>query len=275
MIANIVRYSEIGLKGKNRAKFENKLIDNIKKILKRSNVDFSIKRYPGRILVYSENNISDLFKFVFGISSVSPSFEIELDIEKIKNEIKDKLKEKRFSTFRISVQRLNKEFKMTSQDIENEIGAFVAREFNKKVSLKEFDLNIQIEIMNKAYLFFERIKCFGGLPVGIEGKAICLIESEDSLAACWLAMKRGCSIFPVSYSEFSLDGLQRFSPEKIELRKINDFKEIESIAMENNINALVVSDTLDRLKEYKTNLLVLRPLVGEEDNIKKIIDILK
>ena len=88
-------------------------------------------------------------------------------------------------------------------------------------------------------------------------------------------MKRGISIIPVSYKEFDLSGLQRFSPERIELVKIRDFEEINKIAIEKNIKALVVSDTLDKIKEYKTEMLVLRPLVGEEDNIANILEILK
>lgn len=275
MIAHIVRYAEIGLKGKNRARFERRLIDNIRTILQRESINFYIKRYPGRVLVYSEREISNILKFVFGISSVSPSFEIELDIEKIKEVIKEKIKEKKFDSFRVTVRRLNKDFGLTSQELAEKIGTFIVDEFKKKVSLKGFDLNVQLEIMEKAYLFFERIKCFSGLPVGIEGRAFCLIEDKDSLAACWLAMKRGISIIPVSYNEFNLNGLQRFSPEKLELIKIRDFNEINIIAMEKNIKALVVSDTLDKIREYKTGLLVLRALVGEEDSIKNILQLLK
>jgi adenylyl- and sulfurtransferase ThiI len=109
------------------------------------------------------------------------------------------------------------------------------------------------------------------MPVGVEGKAVCLLENEKSAAACWLAMKRGCSIIPVAYSDFDLTGLQLFSPHLLELVKIKNLEETGKMA-----KAVVVNDTIDNVREHDTKLLILRPLIYyEEDEIKELIELCK
>ena len=264
----IVRVAEIGLKGKNRGMFENTLVGNIKFPLQRKGIEADVRRYQGRIIIECAEDISDFLKNVFGIANFSIAHETE--IEKVKEKILELIKGKKFETFRVTVQRLNKNFGKTSQDFAGELGACVV-ELGKKVDLKNFDLNIQVEIMDKAYVFFEKVKGFGGMPVGVEGKAVCLLEDEKSIAACWLAMKRGCAIIPVSYSDFDLSGLQMFSPHELALVKIKNLEETEKMA-----KAIVVNDTIDNVNDYDTKLLILRPLIYyDEDEIKETIKLCK
>lgn len=264
----IVRFAEIGLKGKNRGMFENTLVGNIKFPLQRKRIEADVRRYQGRIIIECDEDISNFLKNVFGIANFSVAYETE--IEEVKEKIFELVKNKKFETFRVTVQRLNKNFGKTSQDFAGELGAEVVK-LGKKVDLKNFDLNICVEIMDKAYIFFEKIKGFGGMPVGVEGNAVCLLEDEKSAAACWLAMKRGCSIIPVAYSDFDLTGLQKFSPHLLELVKIKNLEETEKMA-----KAIVVNDIIDDVKEYDTKLLILRPLIYyEEKEIKEILELCK
>ena len=78
MIANciIVRYNEIGLKGKNRGVFEKQLVINISKYFKFKSVKYSkIERFRGRIIIFGNFNLDvidkKLLSCVFGISSYS------------------------------------------------------------------------------------------------------------------------------------------------------------------------------------------------------------
>ena len=61
------------------------------------------------------------------------------------------------------------------------------------------------------------MKCFGGLPTGVEGSFLFLIEDEASLLDGLLFMKRGCSVFPVASSEKDISLLQHYSPEELKL----------------------------------------------------------
>ncbi|MBR9690839.1 hypothetical protein GOV08_04090, partial [Candidatus Woesearchaeota archaeon] len=106
-------------------------------------------------------------------------------------------------------------------------------------------------------------KGFGGLPVGIEGKVVALIEDDDSIKAAKRVMRRGCDLFPVGFKEKNVDSLQKYSPKKLIFEKIKNIKNIEELAQKNNSKAVVVNQTLKNFKEIKTNLLILRPLIAE------------
>ncbi len=268
----IVRYSEIGLKGNNRILFEKKLIDNIKDSLRKNNIKYKkIERLRGRIIIFAEQELNCL-KYIFGISSFSPALIIEPKIKEIEKAVSKLAENKKFKTFRVSAQRLNKNFSLTSPEIERAIGSFVCEKLNKKVSLKNFDLEIGIEILEQAYVFTERVNGPGGLPVGIEGKIISLIEDKNSLLASLLMMKRGCSVIPVSMKKTNIDLIKKFAygfePELIIIKSI---EELDKIAKENNARAVVVGQTLETFKELNIKTMVLQPLIGFDKKIKSLI----
>jgi len=259
----LVRYSEIGLKGKNRPLFEKKLVDNIKYCLKKNKIECrKIENPRGRILVYTKKK-ADFLENVFGVASFSYSSVADLDLDKIKEVVIKKLKKIDFKTFRVSVQRANKNFNLNSVELEREIGGFICEKLDKKVDLKNYDINIGIEINKKAYLFTKKIKGCGGLPVGCEGKVVAFIEDENSLVASLLMMKRGCSLIPVSMKKTDVSVIEKFSCGRNEkLRLIKNIKEIDEIAKENNAKAVVLGQTIENFKESDIKTMVLRPLVG-------------
>ncbi|MFC1800761.1 THUMP domain-containing protein, partial [Nanoarchaeota archaeon] len=185
----IIRYSEIGLKGKNRFFFEKKLVSNIKYCLKQNNIEFSKVTKPrGRIMVHTDKTCQ-MLKNVFGISSVSHTKEF-LTYDDLKQSLPT-IPSK--NSFRVSTQRLDKNFKMTSQEVNRELGALIQEKTNAKVDLKNADITVGIEIIeNQFYLYTKTIAGYGGLPLGTEGKVYVLVEDETSLLAAWLVMKRGC-----------------------------------------------------------------------------------
>jgi len=196
----IIRYDEIGLKGKNRVYFENVLVDNIKKQLKKNGFDSNVERVRGRIIV-SSNAPIEIYSKIFGIRSYSPAIESSLDINHIYEKVKEILKGKNFETFRVSAQRLWKGYDKTSTEINENIGEWVIRDFSKKVDLENPDMNIGIEILhNRSYIFTEKYSGPGGLPYGIEGKVLMLISGGiDSPVAAYLLMKRGAEITFLHY----------------------------------------------------------------------------
>lgn len=196
----IVRYGEISLKGRNRAIFEDKLVENIYKHLHREGFTANIKKYRGRIFVYT-NADPNILKNVLGIVSISEAVETDLDIDKIYDNICTLVKLKNPKTFRISTQRLWKGFKYTSVELNNLYGEKVIKDFALKVNLDNSELDIGVEITYKhAYIFSDKIAGFGGLPVGIEGTVISLFSGGiDSPVAAWLIMKRGAKLILLNF----------------------------------------------------------------------------
>ena len=198
MKAIIVRYGEIALKSwPVQKRMLKQIIKNIKAMLKREGLKAKIEWTKGRIYVYTDFDAIKVLRKVFGITSVSPAFVVKADIEEIKRKA---LEIYRGQKFRITARRITKEFPYTSQQINEIVGEYIV-EHGGKVDLKCYDQEIGIEICKgKAYIYDEKIKCYGGLPVGVSGKVVVLLSGGiDSAVAAWLIAKRGCEIVLVSF----------------------------------------------------------------------------
>lgn len=213
----VVHYGEIGTKGKNRSFFEKKLVENIRWNLK--NQFISIKRIYGRIIIdIKENSNLDQLKerlsSIFGIINFSYAIKTSLDIEEIKKTSLTLIPEKAKS-FRISSSRSNKNFQYSSQDLNKMLGEYIQKNKNLNVNLENPDITIFVEITeNNSFVYNEKIKSLGGLPVGVSGKVVSLISGGiDSPVSSFLMMKRGCSVIYVHFYNSTINTKQ--SMEKV------------------------------------------------------------
>lgn len=203
----ICHYHEIGLKGKNRKFFEEKLVENIKKTLPKGAFEF-VKRISGRIIVKlnekgvkKEKEIKKVLKNVLGMVYFAFAVECKQEILSIKKKALEILRKKRTKSFRVSTKRSKKEFPLTSQQINEKVGEFIVKKLKKKVNLDKPGTTCFIEIVEKyAFLYTAKIKGYGGLPVGVSAKAVVLISGGiDSPVASFLAMKRGIKVIFVHF----------------------------------------------------------------------------
>ena len=244
----ICHYAEIGLKGKNRRFFEEKLVENIKTALGKASFEF-VKRISGRLLIKltdvglkNKTEIEAALKTVFGIANFSFAGDVPLkitgehplNIDAIGEKAMEILKDKKFKTFKVASQRSDKNFPFTSQQINEQIGAYLlnklhdARSFTPcaqgvkllamsvRVNLEKPDITLFIEIVERqAYLYTEKIKGPGGLPLGTGGRAVALISGGiDSPVAAFLAMKRGVEIIFLHFHSYPYTN--KASIEKVE-----------------------------------------------------------
>jgi tRNA uracil 4-sulfurtransferase len=202
----VVHYDEIGLKGSNRGTFENLLIDNIKTKLKNNFKE--IKRESGQITItISKDNLKNIEKIddaltkIPGIAYFSFALKCNLDIESLKKETIDFVKNLKFSSFKIDTHRHNKEHKLNSMEFNKILGEVVLNKYKKKVDLKNPDLNLKIEISSKAaYISSKSINGVSGLPTNQKQKVVSMISGGfDSPVASYLMMKRGCSVIYVHF----------------------------------------------------------------------------
>jgi thiamine biosynthesis protein ThiI len=195
----IVHYSEIGLKGRNRNIFENKLIKNIKAHINQLG-SFKLVHLHDRILIEISQLsplISQALQKTFGIANFAIAKTTKLDLNEIKEQVLNLAKTKEFTTFAIQASRSNKKFPLTSQQINEQVGGVILDNLkNKKVKLKNPNLTIYVDILkDQALIYSEKIKTFGGLPTGTAGNVISLISGGiDSPVASFQIMKRGCQI---------------------------------------------------------------------------------
>ncbi len=197
-----IRYGEIGVKSpKIRRKFENKLISNIQ-----CELDCSFENDQGRITIITDEpdeKVKDVLGRIFGIVSYSPVRETRTDNAEISSLINEMLpeiiSEGKFNpekdSFAVRCRRVgNHDF--SSQEMAAYAGSVVIDATDAKVNLSNPDFTLYVEVReDRTYIYHEKIKGLGGLPVGSQGKVICLISGGiDSPVAAFQLLKRGCSI---------------------------------------------------------------------------------
>lgn len=262
------RYSEIALKGKNRYLFEDRLVHNIRDCLKRNNIVGEVSKLRGRIIIYADDSAIPHLRRVFGLFSLSPAFEVEPTFDAIKEFVLDHTKTlltQGIKTFRITANRQDKRFPLTSMDIDREIGAAVADTFNLQVGLKDPDLNIGIDIHKYAYVFTERISCSSGLPVGVSGTVACIIDEPVDLTVAYLMLKRGCSVVVKSSIDCSLLSRYDYGSPFV----LTDVP-FEGLRRSFDCQAVVVPWLIKSFdRDFQPGLPVLTPLIGySEDEVQ-------
>ncbi|QJR43396.1 tRNA 4-thiouridine(8) synthase ThiI [Mycoplasma miroungigenitalium] len=192
----LIRYGELTLKGKNRQNFIDVLARNISNIVgERPDAKFD-RMY----LSYSQHNM-DKLKYIFGISSYSPVVECENKIEQI-YDFANKMIDSNSKTFKISARRSNKNFELSSQDINMQLGGFILKNHpNISVDVHNPDQTIFVEVRDKStFIFQDATPGLGGLPVGISGRALHLMSGGiDSPVAAFELMKRGLEVHFLSF----------------------------------------------------------------------------
>lgn len=229
----IIHYAEIGLKGKNRPFFENTLIKNIRKKLANYNLIYAKNLY-GRVLVKVEFNgtqgIKDILRRIPGIKYFTFVQICEPNIDVISRKASQILKTKKFKTFRVETKRANKDFLLNSQQINKKVGEYILNNISDiKVNLNNPDQTVYLELVNKyVFLYTNKIKGIGGLPVGVSGKALCLISSGiDSPVASYRMMKRGAQVFFVHFHSYPQTSKKSIQDVEDLVAKINTYQ-IES-----------------------------------------------
>lgn len=185
--------------------FERQLVQNIKQQLGEnfSSSVQEIRRKHGAINIVltpeGANKLEELEKAltkIFGIVNFFVAVETPQEIEAIKKTALELLSREAFETFRITTQRSEKNFPLTSEQISREVGAYIVEKMQKKVSLRNPEKTCFIEISGKsAFLYAKKIKGAGGLPVGTAGRAMVLLSGGlDSPVAAYYGLKRGLNV---------------------------------------------------------------------------------
>ena len=196
----IARYGEIGIKSpKIRSRFERKLVKNIK-----ATFECEVERNQGRIYIFPKDFEEGIEKLnrVFGVVSYSPATSTHANYEDIdetlgqytRNLISEGLIDEN-TKFAIKCRRVGTH-EFTSQEMAAHCGGVVRNVVLAPVDLTNPDLTIFVEIRDDdAYIFHEKIRGPGGLPLGTQGKVVVLLSSGiDSPVAAYLMMKRGCEV---------------------------------------------------------------------------------
>ena len=208
--AFLIKYAEIGIKGKNRYLFEDALVQQIKYALKKCEGEFSIRKTQGRIYVdalteFDYDETVSRLQTVFGISGICPVVYVEDEgfeklCETVVNYMKDVYGDEK-KTFKVFARRARKNYPLESQEICMEMGGAILDAFpNLTVDVHNPEIKLNIEIREKIYIYSEEIPGAMGMPVGTGGKAMLLLSGGiDSPVAGYMIAKRGVKIDAVYF----------------------------------------------------------------------------
>ena len=206
----LIKYAEIGTKGKNRYLFEDALIKQMKRALKEADGHFVITKESGRIYVdaegeYDYDEALDALKRVFGIVWICPMVQFEdRDYENIKRQAvayMDEVYSDKNLTFKVNARRGDKNYPHRSEEINRDMGEVILNAFPEmRVDVHHPDVLLNIEVRKKVNMYSLMIPGAGGMPVGTNGKAMLLLSGGiDSPVAGWMIAKRGVKIDAVYF----------------------------------------------------------------------------
>ncbi len=206
----LIKYAEIGLKGKNRYLFEDALVQQIKYALKKCDGEFTYRKNSGRIYVDAQTDfdfdevVARLQK-VFGISGICPVVQLEDEgFEKLCEDVTkymDEVYPDKNKTFKVAARRARKNYPLDSMEINAKLGGAILNAFPEmSVDVHAPEIMLNIEIREKIYVYSEIIPGPGGMPVGTGGKAMLLLSGGiDSPVAGYMVAKRGVKIDAVYF----------------------------------------------------------------------------
>lgn len=209
--AFLIKYGEIGTKGKNRYLFEDALCRQIRRSLKKVDGTFTVTKEQGRIYVDTEGEFDyegavEALKKVFGILWICPMLQIEDngfdDLACKVNEYLKNVYGNEKKTFKVDARRARKNYPKNSMEINMDLGEKILDAYPEQfmVDVHKPDFYLNVEIRNKINIYSERIPGPGGMPVGTNGKATLLLSGGiDSPVAGYMIAKRGVIIDAVYF----------------------------------------------------------------------------
>ena len=206
----LVRFHEIGLKGKNQPMFVRRLVEN----LERATVGLGVERvWSSRMLVRMRlapeadwEAVRARAAAVFGAVKLSLAARAEPTYESISALLSETALAHSFSTFRISANRTDKTFPLSSHDLNVRLGDEIREATGARVDLRQPDADFRIVVgRSDAFVYADDHRGAGGLPVGTGGKVAVLMSGGiDSPVAAWRMMRRGCRATLVHFHAFPL-----------------------------------------------------------------------
>ncbi|MCR8641953.1 tRNA 4-thiouridine(8) synthase ThiI [Paenibacillus sp. N1-5-1-14] len=205
----VVRFGEMMLKGRNRRRFETSIYQHIKRVLSPYG-EVEITFDYGRIFIdglgSSYEQVKGHLSKVFGLTSFSPAYSTELDVEAMQKQALAMVQSlpEMPKTFKVSTRRANKRFPHDTYETNNLIGGYILDHCpGLKVDVHNPELEVRIEVREKALIFSQVEEGPGGFPLGTNGKGMLLLSGGiDSPVAGYMALRKGLTIEAVHFHSY-------------------------------------------------------------------------
>ena len=281
----IIHYDEITLKGGNRPFFERVLMNNIREFIKETGCK-NIYKEGGKIIIEIDmdeigiQKIKEILKNIPGISNFYFTVSEEKDLEKINKKtaklLNDYLQTENKKTFKIEARRADKKFELKSPEINAKVGEFIFENTELKVDVHNPDIEVVVDIgYEQCFIYFEKIKGVGGLPVSTAGKLVSLLSGGiDSPVASFMMNKRGAKIIFVHFKNRTVNN---FGDDKIKslVKKLSRFQgksRLYIVPFEEFQKEIIAKiPAKNRMIVYRRIMFKLAGMIAEKENAKGFI----
>lgn len=206
----LIKYGEIGIKGKNRHLFEDALVRQIRRALEPVDGEFQVWKEQGRIYVdaeslYDFDETVEALQRVFGIVGICPVMKVEdRGLEALGNDVIEFLEdvyELREQTIKVATRRARKTYPVESMEVSAYLGGRILEAFpGLSVDVHEPEILLQVEIREQIFIYSRVIPGPGGMPVGTNGRAMLLLSGGiDSPVAGYMIARRGVKLEAVYF----------------------------------------------------------------------------
>ena len=206
----LIKYSEIGIKGKNRYMFEDMLVSQIVRALKPVEGDFSVGKVSGRIYVNAQGDFDyeeaiEALRHVFGIVGICPLVQIpDEGFEDLSRKVvayMDEMYPDKSITFKVMARRARKDYPMDSNELNAKLGEVILDAFPEiRVNVHNPEVYLNVEIREQINIYSRIIPGPGGMPVGTNGKGMLLLSGGiDSPVAGYMVSRRGVRLEAVYF----------------------------------------------------------------------------
>ena len=205
----LLKLGEVVLKGQNRRSFEDRLVTNVRRRLKKCG---SFQVYVRQSTIYAEpvNESCDMeaayraARQVFGVVSVARAVPCEKTVPAIVETARTYLADAfaQAGSFKVESKRADKNYPMNSIQVSQAVGGDLAELFpGVAVDVHSPELTVYVEIREKyAYVHAPAVPGAGGLPVGMGGHAVSLLSGGlDSPVSSWMMARRGVELEMVHF----------------------------------------------------------------------------
>ncbi len=201
----LIKYGEIGIKGKNRYQFEDALVRQIRFVLRKIEGDFHVYKSQSRVYVdceggYDCDEVAKALQTVFGIVGICPVVRVsDQGFEELKKDVvayMDEMYPDKNITFKVESRRARKTYPVRSMEMNRDLGEAILYAFPEiRVDVHEPDVLLHVEVREDIYIYSKVIPGPGGMPIGTNGKAMLLLSGGiDSPVAGYRIAKRGVGL---------------------------------------------------------------------------------
>lgn len=208
--AFLIKYGEIGVKGKNRHIFEDTLVSQVANALEPVDGTFTVRKENGRVYVQAQTAFDydeavEALSCVFGIVGICPVVLVEDEgFDRLAQTVISYVREafpRLDTTFKVVTRRARKNYPMESMEVSAALGERLLEAFPQlTVDVHHPQVTLHVEIRNKINLYSQTIPGPGGMPSGTAGRAMLLLSGGiDSPVAGYMIARRGVKIDAVYF----------------------------------------------------------------------------